>query len=271
MKLKEWLAEWLAIYKEPYITRGSVERLEGVIRLHVPAWLKELPLEDIRALDVDRAIAACKAARTRKYLYFTLRNALRKAYCVDLIPHDITQKIESVRYRAKTGRALTVTEQSQFLERAKDCKYINLFKFYLLTGARRAEALSLKWSDIDYSLKQIHIKGTKTESSDRIVYILPELAATLEEQFKLTGTGVLVFPYNKTNVSHTFHRLCPDHCLHDLRHTFVTRCAESGINVNVAQQLAGHSDISTTLKIYTHITTEFSKAEFAKFRLTPKD
>lgn len=247
MTMIEWLCEWLDIYKTPYLTRGSVERLEGIIRLHVPAWLKVRELENIRALDVDRAVSACKAPRTRKYLYFTLRNALRKAYCVDLIQTDITTKMESVRYRAKTGRALTVTEQARFLEKAKDSKYINLFKFYLLTGVRRSEALNLQWSDIDLELRQIHIKGTKTESSDRIVYILPELADALEEQRKATGTGALVFPYDKTNVSHAFHRLCPDHHLHDLRHTFVTRCAESGININVAQQLAGHSDISTTV------------------------
>ena len=271
MTLNEWLGEWLAIYKEPNVTPASAERLRGIIRLHVPEWLKARELEDIRALDVDRAIAACKAPRTRKYLYFTLRNALRKAYCVDLIPQDITAKMESVRYRAKTGRALTATEQTRFLEKAKDCKYVNLFKFYLLTGVRRSEALSLQWTDVDFELRQIHVKGTKTESSDRFVYILPELAEALEEQRKATGTGVLVFPYNKTNVSHTFRRLCPEHRLHDLRHTFVTRCAESGININVAQQLAGHSDIGTTLRIYTHVTTEFTKTEFAKFRLTPKD
>lgn len=271
MTLQEWLQEWLQIYKVPYLTAASVERLRGIIRLHVPERLKACPLEDIKALDIDRAIADCKAARTRKYLYFTLRNALRKAYCVDLIPNDITTKIEGVRYRAKTGRALTVTEQAHFLEHAKDSKYINLFKFYLLTGARRSEALNLRWADIDFDLRRIHIAGTKTQSSDRTVYILPDLAAALEEQHKATGAGVLVFPYNKTNVSHAFHRLCPEHRLHDLRHTFVTRCAESGININVAQQLAGHSDISTTLKIYTHVTTEFTKTEFAKFRLAPKD
>ena len=131
--------------------------------------------------------------------------------------------------------------------------------------------MSLEWSDVDFDLRRIHIAGTKTESSDRIMYILPELATALEEQRKATGTGVLVFPDDKTNVTHAFHRLCPEHRLHDLRHTFVTRCAESGININVAQQLAGHSDISTTLKIYTHVTTEFTKTEFAKFKLSPKD
>ncbi len=271
MTLIEWLRDWLRIYKIPYITPKSAERLEGIIRLHVPDWLKSKQLATLRALDIDRAISECKRPRTRKYLYFTLRNALRKAYCVDLIDQDITLKMESVRYRARTGRALTVTEQARFLEATAACKYSNLFRFYLLTGTRRSEALGLKWSDIDRQLGQIHIRGTKTESSDRIIYILPELADVLDRQHEQTGASELVFPYEKANVSHAFHKYCPNHRLHDLRHTFVTRCAENGININVAQQLAGHSDISTTLKIYTHITTEFSRTEFTKFRLDPHE
>ena len=271
MTLIDWLKDWLRIYKIPYITPGSVERLETVVRLHVPDWLKSKQLDTLRALDVDRAISECKRPRTRKYLYFTLRNALRKAYCVDLIPQDITLKMQSVRYRAQTGRALTITEQARFLEATVTCKYSNLFRFYLLTDARRSEALGLKWADIDWQLGQIHIRGTKTESSDRIIYILPELAEVLRKQHEQTGNGDRVFPYEKANVSHAFGKYCPAHRLHDLRHTFVTRCAENGININVAQQLAGHSDISTTLKIYTHVTTEFSRAEFAKFRLDPHD
>lgn len=42
--------------------------------------------------------------------------------------------------------------------------------------------------------------------------------------------------------------------------------AESGININVTQNLVGHKTLNTTLSIYTHISIDFARSEFAKFK-----
>ncbi|MDU5807368.1 MAG: tyrosine-type recombinase/integrase [Peptoniphilus harei] len=41
---------------------------------------------------------------------------------------------------------------------------------------------------------------------------------------------------------------------HALRHTYITRLAENNIQPKIAQVLAGHSDYSTTMNVYTHIS-----------------
>ena len=41
-----------------------------------------------------------------------------------------------------------------------------------------------------------------------------------------------------------------------LRHTFCTNCQSAGVPLNVAKELMGHSDISVTAKIYTHMVDE---------------
>lgn len=41
-----------------------------------------------------------------------------------------------------------------------------------------------------------------------------------------------------------------------LRHTFCTNCQAAGVPLNVAKELMGHSDISVTAKIYTHMVDE---------------
>ena len=41
---------------------------------------------------------------------------------------------------------------------------------------------------------------------------------------------------------------------HCLRHTYCTMLYEAGVDVLVAKQLMGHSDIKTTLGIYTHLS-----------------
>lgn len=52
---------------------------------------------------------------------------------------------------------------------------------------------------------------------------------------------------------------------HSIRHTFATRCAERGIDVKVAQKLLGHSNITITLNIYTHVAEAKKMKEIEKF------
>ena len=50
--------------------------------------------------------------------------------------------------------------------------------------------------------------------------------------------------------------LLPNFSSHTLRHTFTTRLCESGMNMKLIQDILGHSDISTTMDIYAHVTRE---------------
>ena len=269
LTLGAWLSEWYNVYKLPTVSKSSAENIERVIRLYIPQWLKDLPLSALRAFTIDKALSGIPSTRMRKYAFHVLNNSLNKAFRLDFIETDIMKKAEPVKHRAKVGEALTLSEQREFLRKVENHYMRNLFEFYLYTGVRRCEALALRWSDVDFNSETILIGGTKTLSSFRRLDMLPHVRELLQRQKRQCPDSLLVFPYKKCYVSEVFKRFCPAHKLHDLRHTFVTRCAECGINVNVCQSLAGHSDIKVTLQTYTHTTNSFRRSEYQKFSIEP--
>lgn len=268
MTLNEWLAEWLNVYKIPYLKESSIKRIKVSIKNHIPQWLKDKELDKLTAFDIDKALASVPHSRSRKYSYFIITNSLHRAYCLDLISSDLSRKVNLIKHKQKRGNALTHEEQEYFLHRIENIRadVANAFKFLLYTGVRRGELLSLRYSDVLYQDGLIFIRGTKTETSERYIILSKEARGILAAQKKYSKNDV-VFPFNADLLTHTFKQILPNHKLHDLRHTFITRCAESGININVCQNLVGHKSLNTTLGIYTHISIDFTKSEFNKFKV----
>ena len=279
-----WLWEWYEIYKKPNLAPYSLRNIEQMIRLHIPESLKRLPIGDLTAYVVEKELVKLGKTRTAVYARQVLFSALAKAERLGFVTRNVMERVEKVRYKKQRGKALSLTEQAEFLRKLEQSRYKWLMLFYLHTGVRRTEALNLEWRDVDYTGRVILIRGTKTEESFRYIPLTEEISAILEGQRKQNkqanlkrGSGkyhdappAVVFPFGREQTSRAFKELCPNHHLHDLRHTFITRCAESGVNINVCQQLVGHSTADMTLNVYTHVMDEFKRKEIEKFTINPQ-
>ncbi len=70
---------------------------------------------------------------------------------------------------------------------------------------------------------------------------------------------------NLSTLQTTMKRLFPNHHSHELRHTFISRCKESGVTGEVVSIWAGHSLTGTiTTTVYTHYSDEFYLKEAQK-------
>ena len=265
--LHAWLDEWCKVYKKPKLKETSFLQIAICIDKHLKPHLEDKPLNEITALDVQQGIHCIISSRMKKYAYDTLSASLKQAYKLELMPKDIMSLTDGVVHKRIQGKALTLEQQAEFVCVLKENKLRPLYLFYLLTGCRKSEPLTLRWHDVDFVAKSIYIGGTKTDNAKRHVPLFPETEKLLN---KLPKDNYLVFPFAETLVSQNFRRIKQKHALsfrlHDLRHTFATRCLENGISINVVQKWLGHAQASTTANIYTHVQTAFEREEITRFK-----
>lgn len=55
---------------------------------------------------------------------------------------------------------------------------------------------------------------------------------------------------------------------HALRHTFVTRCIEAGVDVKTLSELLGHSDLKTTLNRYVHSSFKLKQKSMEQLEMS---
>ena len=167
--------------------------------------------------------------------------------------------------------------QGDEIQKVKDglAAPFGLFAYLLLyTGLRRGEALALRFEDVDRQAGFIHVsrslyfdtntpvvKETKTAAGTRSVPLLEPLAKALPAArhglvFASPDGGLLTqtmfrrrwAAYTKaTGVTATPHQF---------RHLYVTLLAEAGLDEWVTKEIVGHSNITTTRNIYTHLRQE---------------
>lgn len=143
-----------------------------------------------------------------------------------------------------------------------------MIRLALETGMRISEVLSLRWEELEPEAGAVKVriidgKGKK----DRVIFISPVMYDRLikyAERFELQQKGLVFTTFKGTPVKDAYIRKMMRQkatsagiekviTFHSLRHTALTRLYNQTKNIRLVQEVAGHSDISTTM-IYTHIS-----------------
>lgn len=199
-------------------------------------------------------------------------------------------------------------ELLEFLEIAKNYPdpIYPIFRILAFTGLRKGELLALRWKDIDFEKSTLSVKQTlatcdkweikfqvpKTEKSLRTISIDSETLQVIKrwqlkqkEYFlkmgiKPTKDGEQLLFVSEENkplyldyVNHNLKIIINENNLkritpHGFRHTHCSLLFESGASLKEVQVRLGHTDIKTTMDIYTHVTkkqTEETANRFADF------
>jgi integrase len=181
-----------------------------------------------------------------------------------------------------------------FLQYVSGHRLYGLYHLIAFTGLRRGEACGLRWSDLDLTrgtltvAQQIvqlgwatEIGRPKSEAGDRTIALARETVTELkvhrtrQNRDRLAhGAGWLdtdlVFtnpdgsPLHPADVTKQFLRLTrdadlPPIRLHDLRHGTATHAHAAGIDIEVVQEMLGHSSEALTADTYTSVLPELQR------------
>ncbi len=277
MTLGVWWDKWVETYKSRSVSPASISSYK-YSRARLPETLLSASVSEISRSDIQSAlnslVDAGKSRRTVELTRTALRMCFAQAFDDGMIrrnpvsgctlPSDeINRPEKALSNDEETALIKMLSKPLHITAKAKPSlsdmaaqTIRDALLLILWTGMRRGECVNLMWDDVQGNV--LHVRGTKTESSNRTVPLSSDAKALLDRR-KFTANCEWIFPTRSkrpldgTNLlrwmtSHT------DHTVHDLRHTYCTRAAQAGINPKVLQTITGHARVETLLNLYTHVT-----------------
>lgn len=279
---EDYAQEWWDTYESKRL--GSGTRVDYDMNLHkhvIPFFrgkrLHEITTKDVQNFYDERASYSNSTCRHWRTLLYGIFSSAIEDGLLEKNPAKSTRLTMSSKRTERqpiSKEAAARVEANLHLLKGKD---LLILAILLYTGVRRGEMLGLRWGDLDFDRKLIHVrrqitfinnrpveKSTKSKAGIREVPMLPELEKILlenrpknadETHYVVDGEEAL----SERSFRNTWERICkkvnmPEGVTpHVLRHTLLTQLNAAGhVDVKTLQSIAGHSKITMTMNTYVH-------------------
>ncbi len=267
---ERYLEEHAAVRLKPRTQR----RVRGMLDNHILPALGRLPLEAVERRDIvefhrklsDRPVTANKCVKLLSHMYRLgagwglAPEGFNPCRSVEKYPERTRERFLTDAEFARLGRVLDEAVDSGSLPLAA----ATAIRLLMLTGCRKSEILTLRWTEVDLDAGELHLRDSKT--GPRAVQLPPTAVRLLEALPRKKGCP-WVFPgndrdgrYSGSGLDHAWRTVraaagLEDVRLHDLRHSFASRALALGETLPVIGKLLGHSDIETTAR-YAHLAQD---------------
>ncbi|MFI8767850.1 tyrosine-type recombinase/integrase [Streptomyces sp. NPDC053792] len=289
-KLSEWLPYWLDNVVQPRRKLSTYDKYEAHVRLYLVPMIGSKRLESLSVADVRRFLVQLEkktTAATAKESHRVLRTALTAACREELITRNVATLVEPPRPKVRELSPWSLDETLDFLAAARRDPLYAAFVLAIAMGLRRGELIGLRWADVDLDHRVLYVRqqiqrrrgvlyDDDPKGRRRRAVPLPAMCiaplrwhrmrqndqrARAGEAWKgsdyvfTTRTGSPVEP---RNVYRSFTRVAASAGLrvirlHDARHGCATLLTAAGVAPRVVMEILGHSQISITMDVYTHV------------------
>lgn len=290
-------SQWLPA-KKLHLATSTYRGYERNVQLHVLPVLGTVSIRRLRYQQIEALYDTLlhptegkgRSPKTVYEIHLIIKGALADALRRGLVTRNVAVVARAPKQRSLQrieGVSLTEDELRQLMRTAVGHRLFPLYWLTAMTGMRRNEVLGLKWPDIDFAKKRLHLNRglvavgyevhqtrgkTKTARrtialDDTTLTILAGWQAFQAAEFAAVGISNdegWVFtdgdgePMHPHAVYEAFRRIVhnadvPTIRFHDLRHTHGSLLIKDGIPVKVVSERLGHANIAFTMQTYQHV------------------
>ena len=260
----DYARDWLKI-KEQTTKPSTFKEYERSFRVDLEPMFGMRPLADITRNDLQTylfGIVGENKHRKAEKLALML-NCIFDMAAEDFGLTSPMKKVVLPAYQTKRGQALTKDEETRLVNYCKTHKEVegtDALLVLLYFGLRKSELRSIEVIDGQW----LQCETSKERLGQNVVL----------RKIPFTPMARKLLPFidfekarvaNLNTISTRMKRLLPERHPHELRHTFISRCRECGVQSEVVSIWAGHSLTGTiTSTVYTHFSEEFQLREAEK-------
>ena len=291
VKFGKYLDAWLK--NRDKLSQTTIDGYSIYIEKHIKPELGDKLLSKLKAMDLDKfykklsnstynkgGIEIPYSPNTVIQAHAIIHKALKYAWKNKFIKDNPADFVENVPQRDRKKFKPYLVDDFKKLMDAVEGTVDEMFIILAgCLGLRRGEVLGLKWNDIDFKDKIIHVRKTKVRTTKGIIEKAPKNVSSIRD-IAVNSKAIQAFKrwklkcgfkseyicnkFNPNTYSGHFKLLLenkklPHTRFHDLRHFSATYMLKSGVPDKVAAQRLGHSQVSTTRDIYQHVLEEMDR------------
>lgn len=267
---KDTLAQYITTFK-------NLLRILGDIKLEQFGILEMEHYKNIRSKEVKKTTCNIDIKNTKAIINLAIK--------LELIKENKISKVKKFHIGERKILSMSETEVRKLLEAIDNPMLLYIVKVGLYSGCRISEILNIQRDDINFNSRILTISNkesfnTKTKLnrtiplSEEFSQLLKSILATKKStdnyylftdkrknKYTRGAIAKLFKPYiHKAGLNDKFH-------FHCLRHTFITLLIKKGVSINYVKELAGHTDIKTTMN-YIHIVTDDLREAVSKINFS---
>lgn len=281
----DYYNQWIEVNKKDVITPRAYQTYINAIN-QFKQFLNNENMTDIRMDNLNTTIyrkfikwyGCDHSTESVRKIHNCLKVSIEDAIQEGLMSKDPTYKAVvkgTVPAQKEEDKFMSIKDFNGLKNYVKGNRKLSYLFIHILivTGGRFGEVQRLSKSDLNFVKNTIHLPGTKTETSDRIVDVpkedmkiiqntLSEIPSNISGQLFDTGKSLIT----NNAVTKVLQKYCLEnslgkYSLHSLRHTHCSYLLHSGVSIYYISKRLGHKNIKTTMDVYSHLLDETAEEE----------